>query len=83
MIEVFEELNGYNKYLREHISNVMLGYKWIKENTSELLEGTTPNLEIEIENHDASKYSDEEFHPYRRHCQENEITRHLQSCKFC
>ena len=68
MISIFEKLNEsstqYDIYLSEHISNVVKGFEWIRENAPELLEGTTPNLEIEIENHDASKYSDEEYDAY-------------------
>lgn len=68
MIGIFEKLNEsstqYDVYLSEHISNVVKGFEWIRENAPELLEGTTPNLEIEIENHDASKYSDEEYDAY-------------------
>lgn len=68
ILNVFESLNesssAYDKYLNEHITNVMRGYKWIKENTPELLEGTTPNLEFDIEHHDASKYDTIEYNAY-------------------
>ena len=70
MIEIFEALNKteesskYDAYLKEHISNVKLGYKWIKENLPDLLNGATPNLKSEIDNHDKSKYSEEEYKAY-------------------
>lgn len=66
--EEFEKADSaYNKYLYDHISNVMKGYEWIKEHTPELLEGTTPNLEAELINHDASKYDDIEYDAYNEY----------------
>ena len=47
MIEIFEALNKteesskYDAYLKEHISNVKLGYKWVKENLPDLLNGNS------------------------------------------
>ena len=56
--------SSYNKYLSDHISNVIKAFEWIQEYAPELLEDTTLNLENEIRNHDASKYDDIEYDAY-------------------
>jgi len=69
ILEVKETIeNQYNEYLKEHIDNVKKGYQFIKEKVSKILEDCViENLDKMIENHDDSKYSEEEFLPYAEH----------------
>lgn len=57
----------YKKYLSDHIKNVKNGYEYFKENLPEYiddLEIPKEEMDKQIEEHDKSKYSDEEFIPY-------------------
>ena len=47
----------YSEYLETHIANVQKAYEWLKENTS-------VSKDYDFSNHDASKYSKEEFEGY-------------------
>lgn len=57
----------YRKYVEEHIKNVAKAYEYIKENLPELfeeLEISIDEMDKRIKEHDASKFSKEEFKPY-------------------
>lgn len=65
----------YKKYVDDHINNVKLAWKSMKENKkcinilkdlSENLEYFLQTMQIFIDNHDASKYSIDEWEPYRK-----------------
>lgn len=56
------------EYIETHIENIKKAYNWIKEYCPEILENVDKKeLEKNIEKHDASKYSKEEFMPYARY----------------
>lgn len=64
-----EDLDGYQeenrKYILEHKANVSKFADWLKENLPELFENIDLELFDEmIEEHDDSKFSEEEFEPY-------------------
>ena len=76
--EGFKKLDGYadspegkyNKYLRDHITNVQKSFEILKRRVPELfknLEIPMDELEDNLKKHDASKYSKEEFQPYVEH----------------
>lgn len=60
----------YDVYLSEHISNVKIGFEWIKSNLDEYsLVALLPEYDLftiskNIEKHDASKYLPEEYEAY-------------------
>jgi hypothetical protein len=61
-------LDEYKNYITEHKERVSKFADWLKENLPELFE----NIDIElfdemIEEHDESKFSEEEFEPYAQH----------------
>lgn len=56
----------YYEYLDQHISGVKKAFNEIKENL-DLNEYELEELEYQIEQHDKSKYEDEEFYPYLYH----------------
>lgn len=67
-----ENLDGYQeeykKYIIEHKERVKQFADWLKENLPEVFE----NVDLEvfdevIEEHDDSKYSEDEFEPYAQH----------------
>lgn len=53
----------YDKYLENHIANVRKGYEWIKKNIP-IEEEILNKAEWLIDNHDRSKYDDEEYATY-------------------
>lgn len=56
---------SYEEYLTQHIGNVKLGFEWMLINLPELFEEFDADyLGNLISQHDASKYSEEEFVPY-------------------
>lgn len=60
----------YAKSLREHISNVQKGYQYLKANLPELIEKSEipeDELDKQLEMHDKSKWSDDEFPQYAEH----------------
>lgn len=60
----------YNQYLKNHIHGVKDAYNYIKENIPELLEKLEISIEEmdkQIEMHDKSKYSPDEFSQYADH----------------
>ncbi len=58
-------LEEYKKYIIEHKANVTKFADWLKENLPELFEGIDIELfDDMIREHDASKFSEEEFEPY-------------------
>ena len=62
--------NEYEEYLNQHISGVKKAFNSIKNGLlteSDLTVEELTKLEIQIENHDSSKYEDEEFYPYLHH----------------
>lgn len=66
---VTEDLDGYleenKKYIEEHKANVKQFADWLVENLPELFEGCDIETFYEvIEEHDDSKFSEEEFEPY-------------------
>jgi len=62
-IKEIEDKN--TEYIEEHKENILKGYNWIKENCPEILNGCNlEELEKNINEHDLSKYSKEEFMPY-------------------
>lgn len=59
----------YDRYLRDHKSNVMKAYYWIKENIGSEIQKYASSFFIDqyqtqMEAHDASKSSPEEYYPY-------------------
>ena len=64
---------SYEEYLTQHIGNVKLGFEWMLINLPELFEEfDTDYLGNLISQHDASKYSEEEFEPYAEYFYGNE-----------
>ena len=66
---VTEDLDGYleenKKYIEEHIANVKKFADWLVENLPELFDGKDLDAFYEIiDEHDESKFSEEEFEPY-------------------
>jgi hypothetical protein len=64
-----EDLDGYleenKKYIEEHKANVKKFADWLKENLPELFDNIDLDLFNEmIDEHDDSKFSEEEFEPY-------------------
>lgn len=58
----------YRKYIEEHRKFVKQAFEnLLKSNILQLDAGDLEQLRIEIENHDMSKYDEEEFEPYRKH----------------
>lgn len=55
----------YDEYLYKHISDVKYAYAWLRENIPEVKDLDLP-IDI-FDDHDASKYSDEEYGPYDRY----------------
>jgi hypothetical protein len=69
---VTEDLDSYQEeyrnYIEAHKERVQTFADWLKENCQEVFE----NIDLEafneiIKEHDASKYSEEEFEPYAQH----------------
>lgn len=61
---------AYLAYIENHVSNVYKVYQQIKGDLKSIITLTDDEwktLERNILEHDASKYSDEEFEPYRAH----------------
>lgn len=55
----------YNDYLNDHISNVIKGFEWIYDNLPEIFDGISANMMVpQINAHDDSKWSDEEYQAY-------------------
>ena len=54
----------YTDYIKEHRANIVKGLEWFEENLPEYL---TPEIYGLVDNHDASKYSEEEFDPYAKY----------------
>lgn len=55
----------YNDYLNEHISNVIKGFEWLYDKLPEIFEGMSVNMMVsQINAHDDSKWSDEEYPAY-------------------
>ena len=59
----------YERYLRDHKTNVMKAYYWIKENIGNSIQQYTSSFFIDqylsqIEAHDASKHDPVEYYPY-------------------
>ena len=65
----------YMRYIKEHVNNVIRAFdefsnnEWLGKGMDSEIRQAVANLieNRKIPNHDASKYSDEEFEPYRRH----------------
>jgi hypothetical protein len=58
-------LDEYRKYVIEHKQRVKKFADWLKENLPELFnEVDEGHFDVYIEEHDASKFSEEEFEPY-------------------
>lgn len=53
----------YDQYLITHIGNVKRGYHWLCEQFPDILEKMGSHGQV-IEQHDQSKYGDEEYHAY-------------------
>lgn len=68
-MEKYQEEN--KKYIEEHKHYVELAYDWLKKNSPQVFNilSSEENKELieNIKNHDASKYSEEEFEPYAKH----------------
>lgn len=68
--KIIEKVKEYEEYIKEHIQNVRNSYNDRKSKIQLVLrlsEGDMQKLENRIKNHDASKWSNEEFDAYRRH----------------
>lgn len=67
------QCENYKHYIEEHKANVLKAGSYLIDRIKklELFKDSTDELcaalEAELKNHDNSKYSDEEFEPYRRH----------------
>ena len=67
---LIEELDSkikadYTEYIAEHKEFVHKSYEWLKDNCSEMFENIdAADFEEQIAEHDASKFSTEEFEPY-------------------
>lgn len=61
----------YDYYLKMHRQQVKQGYEWIKEYVPEILK-YAGDMEEQIEHHDDSKFSEEEYGPYARYFYVNE-----------
>lgn len=60
----------YEKYINEHIENVKKAYKLYQSELLSLFQGDniiSCLVAEQIKNHDQSKYSEEEFEPYRQY----------------
>ena len=60
----------YYKYLEDHINNVKKAYSQFEKillTKSDLTVEELTDLDNQIENHDKSKYEDDEFYPYLHH----------------
>lgn len=58
----------YRKYVETHIANVKQSFDWISSNCPEVFADCDMEyLSREIDEHDLSKYSEEEFYPYARY----------------
>lgn len=69
MATVKEQEEEYVKYIENHINNIKYAFKIMINKCKDILieEGINlSELEENINNHDLSKYSDEEFIPYRK-----------------
>lgn len=82
-----ESIEYYTKYVNEHISNVLKAFEIFgdeilayRDKAFSTGKGFTANKNIIVDNHlsvhDASKFSKEEFDPYRKnfYCSEEDIT---------
>ena len=75
MIRILNEMindrsEEYYKYLEDHINGVKKSFKTllpILEESNEFTNYELEELKNQIENHDKSKYEDEEFYPYLHH----------------
>ena len=55
----------YNNYLNDHISNVMAGFEWLYDKLPEIFNGVSADMMVpQINAHDDSKWSDEEYQAY-------------------
>lgn len=60
-----EYQNKYKKYILDHKSNVQKAYNWLLENLGDEINfGDKDKLNKLINQHDLSKWSEEEFEPY-------------------
>lgn len=57
----------YNEYLEGHISNVQEALEVLNELDIQFVKDNYDELKTICQNHDASKYSEEEYIPYREH----------------
>ena len=67
--KIYEDLGDYQeeyrKYIEDHVVRVSQFADWLKENLPELFEYIDTDVFDElIKEHDASKFSEEEFEPY-------------------
>ena len=58
---------NYKEYLDEHRRNVNLAYHCIHEELHNYLNFSDEDLKERIQKHDMSRYSKEEFEPFRQH----------------
>lgn len=67
-------LEEYAAYLKEHIKNVQKAFNWLLEHkiNEKLNFGDLKTLRFNIQNHDASKWSHEEFEAYAKYFYTNE-----------
>lgn len=55
----------YDEYLQSHIDNVNIGFRWLRDNLSEIFSDVDPiDIQYGFCNHDDSKYNEEEYGPY-------------------
>lgn len=65
-----KETEKYQEYLKEHIENVLKVWKTLQKFTVDefwMDDCTYFSIDSIIKNHDKSKYTDEEFEPYRQY----------------
>lgn len=70
--------DDYDEYLKQHISNVQVGFDWLVKNLPNLFEMYDADaLGAIVANHDASKTSDEEYYAYAEYFYSEERTQEV------
>lgn len=85
MSSIKEQENVYRLYINEHIDNIKRAWNIMKVKCKDIL--IAENIDIEqleenVENHDLSKFTDEEFNAYRRHFYPSEEDKEVDKDEF-
>lgn len=65
-MELAAKRNEYTQYIKEHIANVQKAYQVFGEELFDLLQFNKKKFELLLSRHDESKFSVDEFEPYRQ-----------------